>query len=679
MKAPWSYAPALPAAVGISVGAAVAFYTGAGWEVALSALALAAVLFASGKRSLALLIMMTGVGIAAMHMRTPEPAPQRFADRICTVSCTVRKAVPAERTLRMVVDIDSIATGHHSLQPCREFTASASVFDFQREYLPGQRLRMRARLITQPRAGTLIEGQADFSRYAFIDGTVAHMNVRHTDVTDLAYTPTSTQRVANTCRSWMTHHIANSGCNAATTAFLLAVIAGDDLLVDSSTRQRFTTTGLAHILALSGMHVGIIVFMASMLFMGLRALPGGRFIYFAVTTAAVLLYALATGMSPSVARAVVMFAVYALARVLQRRPAPFNALCVSVTVWLLINPRWLFSPGLQLSVAAVASIIWLAPLLNPVDRSRYRLRKAVALFAVPVAALTGTSLISVCYFHTLPVWFLPANVIASLTVPVLICLGALMAVISAVCGVPHVLQAIADWLYGALDATANFFAGTPSAQITGLYPAWWQIMLGALAIVAWVYATVFGRRRALVLTMAGALTAATIVSMAVVKPQAPDGLFIPVTESSTDIIMAQGDRCLLITDGGVQAKNKADQLFAEFLDRRGSRGFELTPYTFNTGLHTRRGNILTCGDKTFYVLTDSILPRQNTHVHYLVAGSRFTGNIVKAAKAAHCDTVLLAASLNLRRQLRYERELTKSGVPVRSLRQKPFALLRNID
>ncbi len=181
----------------------------------------------------------------------------------------------------------------------------------------------------------------------------------------------------------------------------------------------FRNSGSIHILAVSGLHVGLI---AAVCFFGFSLLRLPRKATDLLTIAAVVLYACLVGFRPSVFRASLMAVIYLISRLIERDRDLFNLLAFAALVLLLINPAQLWDIGFQLSFAAVASIVYLAPKWesfiarvvgldrtdSTVDSDRVPRPRSVwgraawwlvMGFGVTLSAQVGTTLIGAWHFH----------------------------------------------------------------------------------------------------------------------------------------------------------------------------------------------------------------------------------------------------------------------------------------
>ncbi|MCS6980117.1 MAG: ComEC/Rec2 family competence protein [Flavobacteriales bacterium] len=195
---------------------------------------------------------------------------------------------------------------------------------------------------------------------------------------------------------------------------VLQMLLGIRSELDEDTRQAFRNTGVMHILAVSGLHVGIIYLVLVLL--GKPLLPNRpltRWLWTLLTLAVVWVYAALAGMRPSVMRAAWMLSILALGR-LASRPVPLlNALAVAAFVNLVWRPQDLFDLGFMLSYAAVAGIALLyEPLVSLWSPKQLVLKKLWELSCVSVSAQAATTGIALVYFERFPTYFVVANWLA---------------------------------------------------------------------------------------------------------------------------------------------------------------------------------------------------------------------------------------------------------------------------
>ncbi len=191
-----------------------------------------------------------------------------------------------------------------------------------------------------------------------------------------------------------------------------AMLTGDNSNFDMELRRKYSGVGAMHILCVSGLHVGIIFLLLNSLFGFLNKTKISRWIKSFILLICIWIYALITGLSPSVLRASTMFTFIILGMVIQEKPNIYNSLFASAFLLLLIDPFILTSVGFQLSYLAVIAIVAIQPLLYNLFVSKYYLiDKAWAIITVSIAAQIGTAPLAIMYFHQFPNYFILTNLL----------------------------------------------------------------------------------------------------------------------------------------------------------------------------------------------------------------------------------------------------------------------------
>ncbi len=185
---------------------------------------------------------------------------------------------------------------------------------------------------------------------------------------------------------------------------LKAMLLGQSWLIDSKIRDSFSRTGLAHILAISGLHVGFIALLLNKVseLLGLR--NRGAFIFKTLTLA---LYCLLVGATASVVRATIMAVILYAGQLLRRKPDMLNSTAVAAFVILLIKPMDVYEPGFQLSFVTVVSIALFYK--GIMEKIRILPAKIAAIFAVTLSAQLGAMPLIAYHFNIVSLSTLAAN------------------------------------------------------------------------------------------------------------------------------------------------------------------------------------------------------------------------------------------------------------------------------
>ena len=195
-------------------------------------------------------------------------------------------------------------------------------------------------------------------------------------------------------------------------AVAAALMIGDTDKLESTIREKYSQTGVMHVLAVSGLHVGIVFAVFNWFLFFLNSVRYGAILKTILLLLFLWSYAVLTGCSPSVLRAATMFSFILFSKQLNRSAAIYNTLATSILFLLLFNPYMIMEVGFQLSYIAVAGIFIIEPLLSKIIRSNNRiLNKIGSLINVSIAAQLATLPISLYCFHQFPSFFLIANLL----------------------------------------------------------------------------------------------------------------------------------------------------------------------------------------------------------------------------------------------------------------------------
>lgn len=191
-----------------------------------------------------------------------------------------------------------------------------------------------------------------------------------------------------------------------------AILLGYDDFLEPELRKTYSGSGAMHILCVSGLHVGIIFLISNILLSFLVKFKNGRQIRAVLIILVIWLYAMISGLSPSVSRAATMFSFVSAGMILKRDTPIYNTLLASAFFILLFKPLILFEIGFQLSYAAVLAIVSFEPYLSSLWKTDNKMLKYIrGLISVSLAAQAGTFAIALFYFHQFPNYFLLTNIL----------------------------------------------------------------------------------------------------------------------------------------------------------------------------------------------------------------------------------------------------------------------------
>ncbi len=265
-------------------------------------------------------------------------------------------------------------------------------------------------------------------------------------------------------------HLIDASAGGDARAILSTLVLGNRQLLPQELKEAFNRAGASHILAISGLHIGIVATAAFLLFKHLALLcPPLLKRGLAVKTAAVLTifpvwgYGLLAGMAPSTQRAVIMASLFLLSFLIEREHDLINTLAIAALVILAIFPPALFSVSFQLSFTAVAAIVWGLSAIEgsgPAMRFPAPVKSLLSFMAVSFFAIMGTTPLVMHYFNQVAFFGILTNL---LIIPVIGFIVVPLALFAVLVMLP-VSEAMAGWMLK--------LAGT---LIDGVLPAIYRI------------------------------------------------------------------------------------------------------------------------------------------------------------------------------------------------------------
>ena len=217
---------------------------------------------------------------------------------------------------------------------------------------------------------------------------------------------------AERVRSYIHSKLKKYDFNSDELSIISALLLGQRQNVSKDMHEHYVNAGAVHILAVSGLHIGIILLILSQVFRPLEYLRYGKILKVILLITSLWCFAIIAGLSASVTRAVTMFSIVAIASSLKRPTNVFNTLAISMFFILLFQPLYLFEIGFQLSYLAVFSIVSIDPLLYKLHRSKYWLiDKLWRILTVTIAAQLGILPLSLFYFHKFQGLFFFSNLV----------------------------------------------------------------------------------------------------------------------------------------------------------------------------------------------------------------------------------------------------------------------------
>ena len=276
----------------------------------------------------------------------------------------------------------------------------------------------------QPKKIGLHKERSDFEKQMIRQGINYYANVKASNITKEVEV-FSLFKIFNDFRNKLIILLEKSSLKRETSEFIVSILLGDKTFLSSDVRQTLNSAGMAHVLALSGMHVAIILSIILWILFPL-SLFGFHKSRKIIALGCIWIYVLVTGMSPSTVRAAIMATFVVGAYLLERKNSALNSLLAAILIILIWNPLSLWDVGLQLSFNCVASIIIFTNRLNPIEHHAHPITyKVVNIFLISIITIICTWTLVSYYFGTVPVLFLLSNMILVPFLPIFVAAGIL--------------------------------------------------------------------------------------------------------------------------------------------------------------------------------------------------------------------------------------------------------------
>lgn len=298
------------------------------------------------------------------------------------------------------------------------------------------------------------------------------------NITRIERDTTSLQTRVEIFRNQLGNRLFSSD-NHETGDIIQALAIGNQADIDPEIRDHYSRAGVAHLLSVSGLHVGIIFMIINLLFGWIRLIRRGYVALGTIVIVTLLGYAVLTGLSPSVIRAVIMFSLLQIGLMFSRNTNSLNTLCAAAILLLLWNPYYIFHIGFQLSFAAIVGIITIYQPLARLWMPRNTIGRWLwSLSLVGITAQIGTFPLVMYHFGQLQLAGLLINPVIWFTVPVIIC-GAMLYLVSGWEWVFQIIHTVTGWQ----NAIIGKVAEQPWSTVTGIELTWWLCSLIYLIII----------------------------------------------------------------------------------------------------------------------------------------------------------------------------------------------------
>ncbi|MDR0814883.1 MAG: ComEC family competence protein [Bacteroidales bacterium] len=355
-----------------------------------------------------LFLLTSGAATVAVHSYTP----QTQTEQVIFTAVIEEPPLERENSIKMTAVVNSCLRDSSWQKGSEKVILYIRKDSLSLALRQGDKLMMDAVLKPITNAGNPYEldyaaylSRRHISRSAFVEGGKWTL-LQH-------YAQNPLVNVSNRIRYFLLGIYEESGLTGNEMAVASALTLGYRASMDNDLLSAYSASGAMHILSVSGLHVGVYFLILNFLFGKITFLQRHKIWWVLIMLGCLWLYALITGMSPSVLRATLMFSIIVAGMGLRRRAYIYNSMAASAFLLLLVNPANIFDVSFQLSYMALLAIVFFYPKFYNLLNFKNSLADNIwQLTCTSIAAQLGTAPISLYYFHQFPNYFLLTNFIA---------------------------------------------------------------------------------------------------------------------------------------------------------------------------------------------------------------------------------------------------------------------------
>ncbi|HSP39871.1 MAG TPA: ComEC/Rec2 family competence protein [Gillisia sp.] len=349
--------------------------------------------------------------------------------------------------------------------------------------------------------------QFDYRRHMEKLGVHGQMNSDPEEVLTLAGRTNGIRDVAGNIREGIISRLRTHDFGPDELAIIQALLLGQRQEISQEIYSNYAAAGVIHILAVSGLHVGIILLLLNQLLKPLERVRFGRILKMLGLLVLLWGFALLAGLSPSVVRAVSMFSFVAIGMQLKRRTSVLNTLFMSLMILLLINPGFLLQVGFQLSYAAVFSIVLIQPHIYKVYKGESKIiRYFWGILSVTIAAQLGVLPLSLFYFNQFPGLFFISNLVILPFLGLILGLGILVLLLARLDLLPAILADLFGWMIGTLNDFVSWAASNEKFIFENIGFSLLLCLVSYLMVIAFINLLKTPRPRSIVLLLGSVIT-----------------------------------------------------------------------------------------------------------------------------------------------------------------------------
>ncbi|MEB3004858.1 ComEC/Rec2 family competence protein [Capnocytophaga sp. G2] len=446
-------------------------------------------------------------------------------------------------------------------------------------------------------------------------------------------------------------------------AIIKALVLGIRSDIDTDTYQHYIDAGAVHILAISGLHIGLITFILTQIINFIFPFRQKK-LKTAIIFTILLGYSFITGLSASVLRSVLMFGGYSMAFYIGNGKARFDSLMFSAFILLLCKPMFLFEVGFQLSYMAVLSIELFLPFFNKYWFYENKLLNLFpSIIKVSIAAQIGIIPLSLYYFHQFAGLFLITNMLILPFLGIILGLGVIVVFLSSIHSLPYWLVVSYDFIIILMNKSIEKIASYRDLIITGVYFNEIMLIVSYIVMLWGVLYLYFRKIRFLYLLLISVLLFQGYLFYQKYEKRKIDQLIVYQQYKKTMISHQQGGEAIFYLSDTISLPRT---YIKNFCTQRNIKHFQYKPIT----------NIISFKGKHFVIVDEKFYLDKTDSIDYLLLRNSPKIHLEKFLEKGSVPKIIIADGSNYPYMMeKWEKTCRKYHIPFYNTYKEGYFLL----
>lgn len=546
----------------------------------------------------------------------------------------------------------------------------------------GEKIRFEAVIKNPENAGNPAE--FDVARYMRLKGVTGSLFLSIDEWQSMGMGDLSLSMRALALRAEVVKMYERLGFEGDVLSLLSAFSIGEKQGFSQELKEIYSNAGVSHLLALSGLHLGLFY----MVVIGLLSFVGGNKTGYFVRELLALLFlwgfAFVAGLTPSVVRSALLFSFVSIGRCLRRDSSALNSLAFAAMLMLLFSPRLLFDISFQLSFSAVFAILLLTPWLQELFACEKRgvvYNYIVSLLAVSLAAQVGVLPFIWYYFGTFPLYFLFANLLLVPLATLLMVLVVLLWLSAPIAFLQQAVAVLLSWILTFMNVVVEFVASLPLASVLLPQVGVVGACFVALFLVLLLYCIINSKYLYAVFGLAAAMVVLFLNVFAKDTGENENAIMLFNNDKSGAALVLPAGGGAYVLSSVPQFDSDADRVFRPFVEREGFKPVQWLAAPYEDSCLNYRAGLLSFADMRMQMLVDDCwLGDSLQHpvdVLWLCRG--FLGPVERLLEVYPASCVILDGSLYAGSRRRLLRECRAAGVGCIDISQLGAVRIKAVD